>query len=326
MNTVGQIVCKDALYPRWLVTRTGSGPDLWYAGNLELLGQAAVAVTGVRNPDEAVAERAVTLGRTIARQGLGLVSGCARGVDTLALRAAWEAGGWIIGCPAGSLVREIGQDMVRQQIASGRALFLSLYGNDEPFSPARAMLRNRLLMRLSQLVVVTASRHLEGGSYKGALEALRARTRWGIPLAALVEDTTLFGEQSSGQSCVAGSHDIVSGQRLASDVDGSDVSNSRAGDRIPADPKMAPTEQTLYATHVGPAGPETASGGTYRQPDRQPGQALQAREVFTGNVALVRAGALPLAWPLPQDFVQALPAWIADARTQWLTPAQPGLW
>ena len=326
MNTVGQIVCKDALYPPWLVTRTGSGPDLWYAGNLELLGQAAVAVTGVRNPDEAVVERAVTLGRTIARQGLGLVSGCARGVDTLALRAAWEAGGWIIGCPAGSLVREIGQDMVRQQIASGRALFLSLYGNDEPFSPARAMLRNRLLMRLSQLVVVTASRHLEGGSYKGALEALRARTRWGIPLAALVEDTTLFGEQSSGQSCVAGSHDIVSGQRPASGVDGSGVSHPRAGDRIPADPKMAPTERTPHATHVGLAKQDNICDGAYRQSDRQPGQGPHASDVFTGNAALVRAGALPLAWPLPQAFVQALPAWIADARTQWLTSAQPGLW
>jgi len=255
---------------------------------------------------------------------LGLVSGCARGVDTLALRAAWEAGGWIIGCPAGSLVREIGQDMVQEQIASGRALFLSLYGNNEHFSPARAMLRNRLLMRLSQLVVVTASRHLEGGSYKGALEALRARTRWGIPLAALVEDTTLFGEQSSGQSCVAGTHDTASGQRPASGVDGS--GETRAGNWIPADPKMAPTGRTPHATHVGPDKQDYACGGTCRQPDRQPGQGSLAHEVFTGNMALVRAGALPLAWPLPQAFVQALPAWIADARTQWLTPAQPGLW
>ena len=171
------------------------------------------------------------------------------------MRAAWEAGGWIIGCPAGSLIREIGQDMVQEQIASGRALFLSLYGNNEHFSPARAMLRNRLLMRLSRLVIVTASRYLEGGSYKGALEALRARTRWGIPLAALVEDTTLFGEQSSGQSCVAGSCEIFSGERLASDVDGSDVSNPRAGDRIPADPKWhqldGPSRNTCRACRTG---------------------------------------------------------------------------
>ena len=62
MNTIGMIPCVHACYPPWLVTRKGSGPDLWYAGNLELLGQAAVAVTGVREPDDEVAERAVTLG------------------------------------------------------------------------------------------------------------------------------------------------------------------------------------------------------------------------------------------------------------------------
>lgn len=326
MNTVGRIICSDVRYPPWLVARKGGAPELWYAGNLALLSQAAVAVTGVRNPDDAVAERAVTLGRTIARQGYGLVSGCARGVDTLALRAAWEAGGWIIGCPAGSLVREIGQDAVCQQLASGRALFLSLYGNDEPFSPARAMLRNRLLMRLSQLVVVTASRHLEGGSYKGALEALRARTRWGVPLAALVQDTTFFGEQSSGQPCAAGYYDTFSGERPAPDLGGSDVSRPVAGERIPADPNRAPTERTPHAAHVGPAGPEKACGGTGRQPDCQTMQGPAADELFAGNAALVKVGALPLTWPLPQAFVQALPVWIDDARTQWLAYGQPGLW
>lgn len=322
MDTCGQIISTDSLYPAWLMTRQGDGPVLWYAGNPALLSYPAVAVTGVRDPTARIREQALTLGRTIARQGYGLISGCARGVDTLALEAAWEAGGWIIACPAGSLIREIAQDRARQQLASGRALFLSLYGKDEPFSPARAMLRNRLLMRLARLVVVTASHYREGGSYKGALEALKARKRWGVPLAALLDEIGFSEKQPEGQEAVFHATSLDEATRFGRER--MDVLSSSVKD---AANLTEPVPQTVFAARdCGPATGQKAASTGGCQPAYQSGQEPACHNVFAGNMALIRSGALHLSWPLPDDFVHTLSAWIEGAGKKWRSCMQPELW
>lgn len=53
------------------------------------------------------AEVAQALGRQAASLGLPLISGAARGVDQLAMNAAFQAGGTVVGIPARSLVRTL---------------------------------------------------------------------------------------------------------------------------------------------------------------------------------------------------------------------------
>ena len=73
-----------------------SGLELWYAGDSSLVKQPSVAIIGTRNVSEMGAARARKLARELARAGIVVVSGLARGVDTEALNAAMDEGGSVI--------------------------------------------------------------------------------------------------------------------------------------------------------------------------------------------------------------------------------------
>ena len=95
----------DEGYPERLHASLGSKRPaiLHAAGALELLDQPGVGVVGSRNVSREGAEVAKALGRQAASLGLPLTSGAARGVDQLAMSAAFQAGGTVVGVPAHSL-------------------------------------------------------------------------------------------------------------------------------------------------------------------------------------------------------------------------------
>lgn len=143
------------------------------AGNLELLRNPGLGVVGSRNVTEEGAETARDLGRRAARLGMPLVSGAARGVDQTAMNAAAESEGAVIGLPAHSLTRTLKNPGVRRTIHEGRALICTPYAPDAPFSVWRAMGRNKLIYGLAAVTVVVAGDAGAGGTWGGAVEALK---------------------------------------------------------------------------------------------------------------------------------------------------------
>lgn len=165
----------DDEYPPRLVDALGSAaPALLHtAGDPELLRNPGLGAVGSRNVTAEGAEIAGDLGRRAARLGIPLVSGAARGVDQTAMNAAFEAEGAVIGIPAHSLTRTLKKPGVRRTIHEGRALICTPYAPGAPFSVWRAMGRNKLIYGLAEVTVVVAGDAGAGGTWGGAVEALK---------------------------------------------------------------------------------------------------------------------------------------------------------
>ena len=167
----------DEHYPRRFVERLGSAaPALLYAaGAVDLLGEPGVGVVGSRNVSPDGADVAGASAELAARLGLPLVSGGARGVDQIAMNAAFEAGGAVVGVLAESLVRKLRSPDVRRAIHEGRTIMCTPYNPEAPFSVGNAMGRNRLIYALSALTLVVAGEVGKGGTWSGAVQALKGR-------------------------------------------------------------------------------------------------------------------------------------------------------
>src|SRR5207244_529438 len=147
---------------------------LFGAGNIRLLQRAGVAVVGSRNIDEAGAAFARDTGAKAVAAKLPVVSGGARGTDRIARQAPLEAGGIAFGALADSLERAARQADVREFVSDGKLVLLTPYSPDAGFSVGAAMGRNKLVYGLAEFAVVVSSDHQTGGTWAGAVEALKA--------------------------------------------------------------------------------------------------------------------------------------------------------
>jgi len=165
----------DEGYPQRLQARLGSKrPAILHAGGaLELLDQPGIGVVGSRNVSKEGAEVAEALGRQAASLGLPLISGAARGVDQLAMNAAFQAGGTVVGVPANSLIRTLRAPDVWQAVHDEKTAMCTPYAPNSPFTVGKAMGRNKLIYALSDVTVAVASDKDSGGTWSGATEALR---------------------------------------------------------------------------------------------------------------------------------------------------------
>jgi predicted Rossmann fold nucleotide-binding protein DprA/Smf involved in DNA uptake len=147
---------------------------LFGAGNLPLLRRGGVAVIGSRNIDETGTAFAQEVGRKAAAAKLPVVSGGARGTDRLAMGATLDAGGTAFGVLADSLERTTRQPDLRQLLLDGQLVLLTPYAPTAGFSVGAAMGRNKVIYGLADFAVVVSSDYQTGGTWAGAVEALKA--------------------------------------------------------------------------------------------------------------------------------------------------------
>jgi predicted Rossmann fold nucleotide-binding protein DprA/Smf involved in DNA uptake len=166
----------DPSYPAGLkATLKHQAPTVLFgAGEPGLLARPGIAVVGSRNIDEAGRAFAEEIGRKCAAARVPVVSGGARGTDSIAMEACLEAGGGVIGVLADSLERTVRQAELRQLVLDGRLVFVTPYAPNAGFSVGGAMGRNKIIYGLAEAAVVVSSDHQKGGTWAGAVEALRA--------------------------------------------------------------------------------------------------------------------------------------------------------
>lgn len=169
------VTIVDEQYPERLRERLGrlAPPILYCVGNVNLLRGDGIGVVGSRNIDEAGEEAAEAVAREAVKAGRPLVSGGARGVDSVAMNAAFQAGGTVVGVLADSLQARIRQGDVLRAIDGGTICLVSQQVPSAGFSPAAAMARNKLIYALTETTVVIASDPGSGGTWAGAVEALK---------------------------------------------------------------------------------------------------------------------------------------------------------
>ena len=167
----------DETYPPKLRDRLGdkAPPLLFGSGDLVAARQGGLAIIGSRDVDESAQEFAASIARAAANGGLPVISGAARGIDSVAMVGALEYGGTVVGVLAESLAKRIREPLVRSWLADGVLCLLTPYAPESGFSVGAAMGRNKLIYALSDAALVVSTAEGTGGTWAGATEALKAR-------------------------------------------------------------------------------------------------------------------------------------------------------
>jgi predicted Rossmann fold nucleotide-binding protein DprA/Smf involved in DNA uptake len=165
----------DDAYPSRLRERLGDAapPVLITVGATSILHDDGVGIVGSRDVSPAGVDVARRVAEISVERGLPVVSGGARGVDQQAMAAAYQAGGKVVGVLAESLLRRVRDPDTRRVIAEGSACLVTPFKPDAGFSVGNAMARNKIVYALSKVTVVVASDAEKGGTWEGAVEALR---------------------------------------------------------------------------------------------------------------------------------------------------------
>jgi predicted Rossmann fold nucleotide-binding protein DprA/Smf involved in DNA uptake len=168
----------DDDYPQRVRDRLGDDapPVLYGAGEPALLAGGGLAIVGSRDVDDEGARFAAAIASAAGRAGTQVVSGAARGVDIIAMRAAFTSGGTVVGVPADSLERRIREPETREALSDARLTLASLQVPSTGFSVGGAMGRNKVIYGLAEFALVISAAEGEGGTWAGAIEALQRGT------------------------------------------------------------------------------------------------------------------------------------------------------
>lgn len=137
---------------------------LYVRGNAALLAQPGIAIVGTRHPTPYGSGMAERLATDLAAQGLVILSGMARGVDTAAHRGAISAKGKtlaVFGTGVDVTYPKENSRLAEQVIALGGALISEFALGTFP-APQNFPIRNRILSGMSVGVLV-----VEAGEYSG---------------------------------------------------------------------------------------------------------------------------------------------------------------
>ena len=164
---------------------------LYVAGTLSIpLPGPRTAVIGSRkaSPDGLKASRDIT--RTLARKGVIIVSGLARGIDTSAHCASIEEGGRTIAVLGTPLDRVYPRENSKlQEVIMCHHLAVSQFPIGHPTQPKDFVLRNRTMALISDASII-----VEAGDSSGSLHQGWEALRLGRPLfiwSAIMNDSSL---------------------------------------------------------------------------------------------------------------------------------------
>lgn len=168
---------SDADYPERLKRRLrqDSPPVLFGCGKRALLNSGGIAVVGSRDASATDTAFAESIGHDAALQGLSIVSGGARGVDQSAMLGALQREGTAVGVLADSLLRSATSSVYRKYLMSNDLVLVSPFSPEAGFNVGNAMARNRYIYCLSDSAIVVSCTRDKGGTWNGAIEALKAR-------------------------------------------------------------------------------------------------------------------------------------------------------
>ena len=182
INNIITVKKGDKNYPESLLT-IGDAPEILYCiGNLSLMQKRCIAVVGSRKCTEYGKQTAMKIGKTAAQNGVVIVSGMAKGIDSFAHLGALRNGGEtiaVLGCgpdvcyPAAN--RKIYEEIIQKgliisEIEPGRAPM--------PYMFPR---RNRIISGLSMAVTVVEAGTESGSLITAELAASQGREVFSVP-------------------------------------------------------------------------------------------------------------------------------------------------
>jgi len=176
------ITLKDKEYPENLKRIEDAPYILYIKGRLYRKDKNAVAIVGSRKMTSYGRKVAEMLSSDLSRRGLVIVSGLARGVDTVAHSTTVACGGRtiaVMACGLDIVYPPENRGLAERIIKSGGAI-ISEYPLGEPPSRGNFPNRNRIISGLSKAVIV-----VEGEKRSGTLLTASRAAEQGVPVFAV---------------------------------------------------------------------------------------------------------------------------------------------
>jgi len=172
--------CEE--YPRNLKLFSKPPPVLYVAGEIKQQDRFAIAVVGTRRPTPYGKIAAESLAGSLAGRKLTVVSGLARGVDTIAHRAAVNAGGRTIAVLGSGLDRIYPPEnrKIFAQVVNAGAVVSQFAFGVEP-DKRNFPIRNRIISGLSLGVVVVEAGEKSGASITAYASLDEGREVFAVP-------------------------------------------------------------------------------------------------------------------------------------------------
>ena len=163
--------CQD--YPEVLRSRLKQAPPVIHVqGDIALVRPRSVAIVGTRSPSDEPVERVRSLSAHLCEKGSPVVAGMARGVDSAAHRGALESAGLTIGVLGSGLDRIYPPENAPLYVETRRrGLLITQFPFGSAPSPANLRQRNKLIVALSEAVIIAES-DVRGGAMIAARSAL----------------------------------------------------------------------------------------------------------------------------------------------------------
>jgi DNA processing protein len=170
--------------------KSASDVRLFFAGDLELLHRASVAIVGARAVSDAGLHRARRLAKELSLAGVTIVSGLAKGVDTAAHQTAIAAGGRtaaVIGTPLSQSYPAENRDLQRE--IGRHHLLISQFEEGSRVFPANFPKRNRVMAAVSDGTVIIEASDSSGTLHQAA--ECQKLGRWLFILQSVYDDARL---------------------------------------------------------------------------------------------------------------------------------------
>ena len=174
---------EDALYPNRLKEIYDPPVIVYVRGNAEVLAKPGIAVVGTRHPTPYGSGMAERLACDLAAQGLAIISGMARGVDTAGHRGAISAKGKtvaVFGTGVDVIYPKENSRLSEQILALGGAL-VSEFALGTFAAPQNFPIRNRILSGMSLGVLVVEAAEYSGTRITARLALEQNRDVFAVP-------------------------------------------------------------------------------------------------------------------------------------------------
>jgi DNA processing protein len=176
------ITWDDPAYPRLLREVPDPPPVLFVKGALDEADQWAVSIVGTRQATVYGREVTEMLAGELARRGITIVSGLARGIDAYAHQAALKADGRtiaVLGCGVDVIYPPEHRKLAQQIIEQGA--LVSDYPLGTPPDAANFPPRNRIISGLSLGVVIVEADEQSGALITAEFAADQGRDVFAVP-------------------------------------------------------------------------------------------------------------------------------------------------
>lgn len=176
------ITIGDSSYPVNLIDLDNAPPVLYIKGKISVNDANAVAIVGSRKMTSYGREVAEQFTGELAGLGVTIISGLARGIDTVAHRTSLDVGGRtiaVLGCGLDIVYPLENTGLAKRIIEKGGAV-LSEYPLGYPALRTNFASRNRIISGLSKAVIV-----IEGEKKSGTLLTASAAAEQGRPVFAV---------------------------------------------------------------------------------------------------------------------------------------------